>query len=196
MRLEEFIEIYNRKEVVVLLEGKREVKRGDEDKIRLLGRILASKMDKVTFRSGNAKGSDELFAEGVMQVDPTRMHVIIPDSDHRKKSRKGLVSFSLDDLPLMNEDPAVYESRKYKPTEKLIDRYLEGKRDRTTPKITPIIRDAIKVVGFGNIPPATVGLFYVHTEDPDSGGTGFTKSVCERNGVPVLDQRSWFDWIE
>jgi hypothetical protein len=196
MTLEEFIENHNVEGAVVLLVGKREVKAEDQNKLRSLGKLLAERMDKVQFRSGNAKGADELFAQGVALIDPSRMHVVIPDSGHRKKARKGLESYSLDDMSLVQEDRAVYESKKHSTMENLVDRYVAGKRDRATPMITPIIRDAVKVVGHNQLAPSRVGIFYIDILDPESGGTGFTRNACLRNNVPVFDQRCWFEWLK
>jgi hypothetical protein len=195
MELEQFIELYNTKDTIILLEGKRDVLDEDCEKLEKLGNLLASRMPFANFRSGNAPGSDDLFKEGVAAVDPTRFHVIIPDSGHGKRRREGITSYSLDDMQITNEDRVIYESRKYKKTEKLVDRYLSGVRDKTTHYITPIIRDAVKVIGHGAIPPATVALFYDDLSNPEDGGTGFTIKTCRDNGVPFYDQRVWFDWI-
>ena len=195
MELEQFIALYNRKDTIILLEGKRNVRDEDREKVIELSNLLASRMPLVNFRSGNATGSDDLFKEGVASVDPTRFHVIIPDSGHGKKRRVGITSYSLDDMQITNEDRVIYESRKYKKTEKLVDRYLSGVRDKTTHYIAPIIRDAIKVIGHGEIPPATVALFYDDLSHPEDGGTGFTMKTCRENDVPFFDQRIWFEWV-
>jgi hypothetical protein len=60
---------------VVLLEGKRDVL--DENKTNLvnLGLKLASETDHILFRSGNASGSDELFSQGVSEINPKRLEI-------------------------------------------------------------------------------------------------------------------------
>lgn len=195
MQLENFISEFNKEGVIVLLEGKRKVLPEDEQKLEILSRMLAGRMPLAHFRSGNAGGADELFARGVTAIDSERFHVIIPDSNHRKRQREGITSYSLDDMQLTGEDRVIYESRKHQKTEKLLDRYLSGVRDKTTHYITPIIRDAVKVIGYGAIPPATVALFYDDLSDPENGGTGFTMKTCRDNGVPFFDQRVWFEWL-
>ena len=190
-----FIEKYNKANVVILLAGKRAVVPGDEDKLVALGKILAEKMDRVHFRSGNAKGADELFAQGVSSVDPSRMHVVIPDSDHRKKARKGLKAYSIDAISLLNEDRIIYETRKNKKTAHLVDGYLEGVRGKTSQIIAPIFRNSVMVIGQGDLTPATVGIFYLDLADPDAGGTGFTMKLCQFENVPVIDQCTWFEWL-
>jgi len=196
MLLEKFISDFNCEGVIVLLEGKRKVLPEDEEKLVMLGALLAKRMSLVHFRSGNAGGADEFFAQGVTSVDRDRFHVIIPDSNHRKRQRVGITSYSLDDMQLTQEDRVVYESRKHKKTEKLVDRYLSGVRDKTTHYITPIIRDAIKVIGHDQIPPANVALFYDDLSNPEDGGTGFTIKTCRENDVPFFDQRVWFEWLD
>jgi hypothetical protein len=52
------------------------------------------------------------------------------------------------------------------------------------------------VLGQGELLPATVGLFYLDLSDPDSGGTGVTKNLCHLEDVPVIDQRTWFEWVK
>ena len=195
MTLEEFIKLYNTNNAIILLEGKREVLLEDREKLKKLGNLLASNMPLANFRSGNAPGADELFSEGVISVDSSRFHVIIPDNKHRQRSRIGIQYHSLDDFQLTNEMPIIYEARQHSATSHLIDRYLAGHRDRTTPKIAPIIRDAVKVIGHGKIPRATVALFYDDLSKPEEGGTGFTMKTCRNNGVPLFDQRVWFKWF-
>jgi len=39
-------------------------------------------------------------------------------------------------------------------------------------------------------------FFYIDLTDPESGGTGHTKQVCRMNGVPFVNQKVWFKWLE
>lgn len=71
--LKEFVGAYDSPHTVVLLEGKREVKPEDIPKLKELGRLLCAQSKQMTFRSGNAKGADEYFIEGVSEVDPSRI---------------------------------------------------------------------------------------------------------------------------
>jgi hypothetical protein len=70
---------------VVLLEGTREVPSEDVVKLMALARRLAIAYPHAIFRSGNATGSDEAFAEGIRSVDPARLELVLPVSGHRKK---------------------------------------------------------------------------------------------------------------
>jgi hypothetical protein len=179
----------------VLLEGKRAVKKTDEEKLVLLGKLLATNTTKMIFRTGNASGSDHLFSAGVASIDKERLQVITPYSGHRKKTNQAYETFSLDEINLAEEPEVVYQSRNNKKTEKLIDRYVSGDRDQFAIKAAYIIRDTIKAIGAKNIKPATFGIFYDDLAKPVSGGTGHTMKICEKNHIPVIDQKIWFNWL-
>ena len=196
MTLQEFIHHFDRQDSIVLLEGKRKVAERDQEKLVALGRLLALRTSNMLFRSGNAEGADHLFSKGVTEVDPKRLQVITPYSGHRKKSNKAYQTIALDEIDLASEAEVVYQSKSNKKTEKLIDNYVSGGRDRYSIKAAYIIRDTIKAIGTGEIPPTTVGLFYDDLSNPRTGGTGHTMNVCEQNHIPVLDQRVWMGWLE
>ncbi len=195
MELEQFISLYNQEKTIVLLEGKRQVLDSDRLKLIRLGSLLSTRMPLAHFRSGNAPGSDDLFKEGVIAISPARFHVIVPNSGHGKRRREGITSYSLDEMQLTDEDPVIYEARKYEKTKNLVGRYLSGVRDKTTHYVSPIIRDAVKVIGHGEIPPATVALFYDDLSNPEEGGTGFTMKTCRSNGIPLFNQVVWMNWL-
>jgi hypothetical protein len=56
--LAEFINRFDQEGAVNLLEGKRKVLPADQDKLFLLGKLLAEKTTRMIFRSGNAAGAD------------------------------------------------------------------------------------------------------------------------------------------
>lgn len=196
MKLKDFIKEFDRDNSIVLLEGKRKVREEDKEKLVTLGRMLALKTEKITFRSGNAGGADQYFSEGVSSVDPIRLQVITPYSGHREKSNKAYETFSLDDIDLAREPELVYQSKNNKKTEKLIDKYVAGDRNKFAIKAAYIIRDTVKVLGADGILPASFGLFYDDLEDPLAGGTGHTMQVCVHNKIPLLDQQTWFNWLK
>ena len=78
----------------------------------------------------------------------------------------------------------------------MIDRYVDGHRDKIAMKAAYLLRDTAKVVGVGDADKATAGIFYDDLENPRSGGTGHTIKVCEDLNVPVFDQRVWMKWLE
>ena len=83
MKFKNFCKLYNN--AIILLEGKRVVKLEDQEKLIAIGKLLATHLPNVTFRSGNADGSDYYFSQGVSQVNPNKLEVITPYQNHRKK---------------------------------------------------------------------------------------------------------------
>ncbi len=195
MTLKEFIKQFDKDNAIVLLEGKRNVLDADKEKLTALGRLLASGTVKIKFRSGNADGADQLFSDGVTAVDNKRLQVITPYSGHRQKTNQAFETISLDDINIAAEPEVVYQSKSNKKTEKLIDQFVSGDKNRFTIKSAYIIRDTIKAIGTNKIKPATFGIFYDDLENPKTGGTGHTMHICEQNGIPIIDQKIWFKWL-
>lgn len=191
-----FLEAFDKPGSIVLLEGKRKVRLGDENKLSLLGRLLAEKSTYIIFRSGNATGSDELFSQGVADVDPSRLEVIKPYASHRAAAEVGAIAFSMDEINLAEEPEVVYHSRQNQQMAGLVDKYILQIRNRLTVKAAYILRDSVKVCGTrSGITPAKVALFYDDLSNPRQGGTGHTMQVCLERGVPFCDQQSWMNWI-
>jgi hypothetical protein len=196
MNFQEFITQQDYPGAVILLEGKRAVLDEDAALLEKLGRLLAESMKEAVFRSGNAPGADAYFAAGVSAVNSARMQVIVPYSGHRKASSTGYRIYSLDDIDVAEEPEVVYHSKQNKKAEKSVDRYIAGSRDVSSIKASYIIRDTVKVVGAEGIVPATFGIFYDDLVNPGMGGTGHTMAVCREYGLPLIDQRAWFDWVK
>jgi len=195
MTLKDFITQFDKDNSIVLLEGKRNVLDADKEKLVLLGKLLASNTSKMIFRSGNADGADYYFSTGVSAVDNSRLQVITPYTGHRQKSNQAYETISLDEINIVADTEVVYQSKSNKKTEKLIDRYISGSRDRYSMKAAYIIRDTIKAIGTKEIKPATFGIFYDDLDKPKEGGTGHTMKVCEQNNIPIIDQKIWFKWL-
>lgn len=196
MTLKEFINQFDKEDSVVLLEGKRDVLENDKEKLIALGKLLTSKTSKITFRSGNADGSDHFFSEGVASVDKNRLQVITPYTKHRQKQNLAYDTISLDDIKIASESDVVYQSKSNKKMEKLIDKFVSGDKNRFTIKAAYIIRDTIKAIGTDEIKPATFGIFYDDLNSPMTGGTGHTMKICVQNNIPIIDQQTWFKWLE
>ncbi len=195
MTLKEFIKRFDKDNSIVLLEGKRNVLEADKEKLTALGELLALKTVRMTFRSGNAAGSDQLFSDGVTSVDYKRLQVITPYSGHRQKTNKAYKTISLDEMSVAAMPEVVYQSKYNKKTEKLIDQFVSGEKNRLTIKAAYIIRDTIKAIGTDTIRPATFGVFYDDLKNPGTGGTGHTMNVCVQNNIPIIDQKVWFKWL-
>jgi hypothetical protein len=195
MTLNKFIEQYDYTNSVVLLEGKRKVKPEDEASLICLGKLLATQTKNITFRNGNAPGADELFCRGVSMIDKSRIQLVLPDKEHRKKNRIGIDAISLEEINLINEPEIIYQSKSNKKTKSLVERYVNGNRDSITNKAAYIIRDTIKVLGVSNIAPANFGIFYDDLVNPYEGGTGHTMKICEANNIPIINQNTWKKWL-
>ena len=195
MTLKEFINKFDKDDSIVLLEGKRIVLELDKANLESLGRLLVSATSKMIFRSGNAEGADCYFSLGVSSVDKTRLQVITPYTGHRKKANRAYDTISLDEINVAAMPEVIYQSKSNKKTEKLIEQYISGARNRYSIKAAYIIRDTIKAIGTDEIKPATFGIFYDNLDKPKEGGTGHTMKVCEQNNIPVIDQNVWFKWL-
>jgi hypothetical protein len=195
MDINSFLNTHDFKGSIVLLEGKRKVKPEDEASLIRLGELLASYSKNIIFRSGNAPGSDELFCSGVALIDKSRIQLVLPDKEHRKKNRIGIGAFSLEEINLLNEPEIIYQSKSNKKTTNLVERYVNGHRDSITNKAAYIIRDTIKVLGVINLAPANFGIFYEDLANPYEGGTGHTMKICEANNIPIINQNIWKKWL-
>lgn len=196
MTLQDFIRQFDKDGAIVLLEGKRKVLENDREKLSRLGRLLASSSAHITFRSGNASGADQYFAEGVAEVDKRRLQLITPYAGHRKKASQAYEVISLDSINLAEEADVIYQSKTNRATARLVDPFVAGEKNSFTIKAAYIIRDTIKVIGSSAIPPALFGIFYDDLQKPQKGGTGHTMHICRMNGIPLIDQRIWFKWLE
>jgi hypothetical protein len=196
MNLSTFLDEYDFPGSIVLLEGKRNVLEEDREKLIHLGKLLTEKSRFIQFRSGNAAGSDELFAEGVASVDSSRLEVITPYSGHRKNQNKAFTSYPLDDINLAEEPDVISYTKQHPGAGKLVDAYLNGKNARLSAKAIYLIRDTVKVTGTkSGIPSATFAIFYVDLTDIYSGGTGHTMKMCDLNNVPFVYQKDWMQWL-
>ncbi len=196
MTLNDFINQFNSKNTIILLEGKRNVLEQDKEKLIQFGTLLATHLPLVTFRSGNAEGADFYFSQGVLQVAPDRLQVITPYDNHREKQNKAYETISLDQIDLVNESEVVYQSKSNKKTKALIDKYVGGAKDRFSIKAAYIIRDTVKVTGTNSgIPPTSFAFFYDDVDNPKKGGTGHTMEICDLNNVPYCTQNEWLNWL-
>jgi len=195
MTLDQFISEYDFAGSIVLLEGKRNVPDKEKNKLIALGQLLAKRTENILFRSGNASGADFYFTQGVSEIYPERIQLITPYTGHRKRFNKAYHSISLDEVNLSKEPEVVYYSKQNKKTEKLVDRYVAGDKDRYSIKAAYILRDTVKVIGADKISPASFAIFYDDIQNPGTGGTGHTMNICKENGVCFVDQTVWFNWI-
>lgn len=197
MTINEFIQFINEQESpVILLEGTRDVPEKDQEHLTALGALLARELPHAIFRSGNADGSDTLFARGVESVDPTRMQLVTPTAGHRKKNRHPENPVApLSDISAVHEESVAYHTNAATPQNaRIIDKRNEVPQLKA--KARYLMRDTLKVLGDAEngLGPATAAIFYTKP-DPMSGGTGHTIRVCHDRAVPVFLQAEWWGWF-
>lgn len=195
MTFPDFISQYDFPGSIVLLEGKRNVREEDVEKLKALGKLLATHTLHIKFRSGNAPGSDAYFSEGVTETDITRLQIIKPYRSHRSAAAYTNDVVSLDEVDLAKEEKLVEASLVNERNEYMIRNYTSGARDRISIKAAYLIRDTMKVVGAEGLPAASFAIFYDDLTKPMSGGTGHTMQVCIASRVPWIDQRTWVNWL-
>jgi len=198
MILNDFIlTMQKRESPVILLEGTRDVPEKDQSRLTELGALFAKELPQAIFRSGNADGSDTLFARGVESVDPTRMQLVIPTAGHRKKNRHpDSLVVSLSEVSAVHEEAVAYHTNEATPkNSRIIDKRNEVPQLKT--KARYLMRDTLKVLGDpeNSLAPASAAIFYTKP-DPMSGGTGHTIRVCRQHNVPVFLQADWWLWGE
>ena len=181
---------------IILLEGTRQVPEEDGPYLSAVATLLARYFPHARFRSGNADGSDTLFARGVEAVDATRMEVVTPTPGHRKTNlHPENHVFPLNMVSALHEQALAYASNEATPKNRsLIDKRNEV--PRLGAKARYLLRDTLKVLGDPdhNLPRADVGIFYTKP-DPMDGGTGHTIRVCMQESVPVYLFTQWRRWL-
>lgn len=188
------------KHPVALIEGTRRLPESDISLLRQLGQLLAKRFPNVTFRSGNAEGSDTVFAEAVAAIDPARIEYVLPSAGMGRKRRyPDSPNYALEELPKVAETRlAEYTVEATPRVERLVNAHRGIVHNRClAAKGRYLMRDTLKVTGAkeAGIPPATAGIFYVNEADPLGGGTGHTIRVCLQHKVPVVLQHIWANWI-
>ena len=180
---------------VVLLEGSRNVLEKDAESLTNLADKLARKFPQAVFRSGAADGADNLFAQGVFQVNRERMQIVLPKS---KSGFDKTNSVSFADLPESEQEKIFTLTAEATPKYKgLVDFYKKKQIGGTYYKTQFLLRDALKVCGSDSfkMSRAAVGCFYVNSNKAGGGGTGHTIRVCKLLKVPVIEQTDWLKWL-
>ena len=181
---------------VVLLEGTRKVPDDLKNELINFTTGLASDYPNAIFRSGNAAGSDELFAKGIESIDAKRMQQVLPyPNANKKRLHKDSPVISLADLnhEELQElaDIGVQATPSYK---SLFNLYLKDlNKTRVTIKAMYLLRDALKLLGCPRLGFAAADcvFFFTDVTNPTGGGTGHTIRMCEIKSIPVYTQDQW-----
>jgi len=197
MKLPDFEQMVARSpHAVVLLEGRRGISEAESMTARDFGELLARRFPGLRFRSGNAEGADQAFADGVARVDAQRLQIVAPYASHRRKSRHPAVVYSSpEDMSSEQVEKAIQRTAAASPKAgRLLHRWKDG--GALAAKATYLLRDTMKVLGHSEeFPKPVCGIFFIDPSDPMAGGTGHTIRVCQQESVPVVFQNDWFGWM-
>jgi hypothetical protein len=181
---------------VILLEGTRRLPDTLRPQLARLARSLAEALPQALFRSGNAEGSDEAFAQGLAEIAPQRLQLVLPTPGMGRSRRPANAAcHALDALPPEERETLAQACLAASPeNRRLFELYRRGQSG--TPaygKSLYLVRDALKVLGSPalGLAPASLALLYLDENHPAGGGTGHTLRLCQQHGVPVLTQRHW-----
>ncbi len=184
---------------VLLLEGTRKITLTDFTRLVQFGEFIAHQFPNCIFRSGNAFGSDDAFAQGVRKFAPDRMQIVLPKLDSGKsRLHSSDYVLALEEVTHAEEKQIIYESKRATPKNKRLFEAFELQQEgMLKQKSLYLLRDTLKVLGSpeNNLAPITAGIFFVNEDDPESGGTGHTMRVCRQNNVPVFKQDDWMKWM-
>ncbi len=155
------------KGLVILLEGTRNLPTRDRPKLVEFAKELARMLPQAMFRTSNAPGADEAFAQGVRGVDPSRLQYVLPYETHgKKKIDPHSQVYSVNTVPDCELQEACKQAMEATPEiAGLVKLYMRSRvKNRSTVKALYLIRDALKVLGSRalSLAPATAGIFYVH----------------------------------
>ncbi len=188
---------------VILIEGRRSIPESGAESARRLAAMLATRFPTLRFRSGNATGSDQAFASGVIDVAPERLEIIAPYASHRARERHPLVRYESPESLTPEElaDIQALTIAASPENHRLMQRY--GKGGRADAQAACLIRDTLKVVGMPDssstarhaLPPPIAALFWIDPAAPEAGGTGHTIRTCRLHGVSVVFQSHWESWL-
>ena len=186
---------------VILLEGTRKLPAQAHGQLQALTAWLCAEFPRAVFRSGNAEGTDAVFADAVAACDPARLELVLPhEGMGRKRRPPGARCVALKAMSDADLTRVVAVTRQAgRDAGRLGDYYLahrNGPSSAATSKATYLLRDTLKVTGSEalGLAPAALGIFFVNDADPTGGGTGHTIRVCEVLGVPAITQAEWGSW--
>lgn len=192
---------------VILLEGRRAIPDAWAVKAERVAALLARRLPRAIFRTGNAPGSDVAFARGVASVDANRLQYVVPYSGWRGNSMQAggrvlefdrLSEARVDDARDLAIAVSAGHQRLFKNYRQVGRSLTAGWESKPQAAARLLLRDVVKVTGCPEegFAPAAVGLFYVDPAKPYDGGTGHTIRACERCQVPVHSQKVWGRWLE
>ena len=180
---------------VILIEGRRSIPETSARSAQRVASLLARHFPQLRFRSGNATGTDEAFAAGIIATAPERLEIIAPYASHRQRARHPLVHY---DSPESLVPDALADIQTLTIAASPTNRGLMkcyGLGGRAAAQAACLIRDTMKVSGIpGKLTSPVAALFWVDPAHPEAGGTGHTIRACRLKGIPVVFQSDWENW--
>jgi hypothetical protein len=180
---------------VILIEGRRSIPETSARSAQRVASLLARHFPQLRFRSGNATGTDEAFAAGIIATAPERLEIIAPYASHRQRDRHPLVHY---DSPESLDPDALADIQALTIAASPTNRGLMkcyGLGGRAAAQAACLIRDTMKVSGIpGKLTSPVAALFWVDPAHPEAGGTGHTIRACRLKGIPVVFQSDWENW--
>jgi hypothetical protein len=180
---------------VILIEGRRSIPETSARSAQRVASLLARHFPQLRFRSGNATGTDEAFAAGIIATAPERLEIIAPYASHRQRDRHPLVHY---DSPESLVPDALADIQALTIAASPTNRGLMkcyGLGGRAAAQAACLIRDTMKVSGIpGKLTSPVAALFWVDPAHPEAGGTGHTIRACRLKGIPVVFQSDWENW--
>lgn len=181
MTLNEFIKSFDTENLVILFEGNTKVLEADTENLAELGKLLASKTDKMIFRSRNTEGSEKFFSDGVMAINHNRIQLI---SDKEQSNNE-----NIDNLP------EITYYQKNKGFDRHLEKYNAEGKNTLVSMAASVMRDISKISGNEKIKAASFVIFYDDLNKPMIGETAYTREICQQKNIPFINQSVWFNWL-
>ena len=83
---------------VILLEGTRHLPAEEHSMLANLATRLFHDFPKAVFRSGNAEGTDAVFANAIAALDPSRLQLVLPHAGMGRARQAGRANQSFDPI--------------------------------------------------------------------------------------------------
>ncbi|MBK9221938.1 MAG: hypothetical protein IPO16_07410 [Saprospiraceae bacterium] len=191
--LSAILEPYNHDDNVCCFIGTHKIKAEDCQQLIKLGSLLVWNASNMVFRSGNSKGADFYFNQGIINSADWRLQIIVPHHNY----------FHYYNKP-DNQCPPEKQIRHPANPSHNLDRFsyhvLRNIFNSLGPSIIPISgtsfeRIQISILGYQKLKPASVVFFYCDPEGENNEIIYLSKGICRENGIRFFDSTEWMSWL-
>ena len=186
-----WLKMYDTPESIVLLCGNDEIHEEDEELVVALGQLLGYASKYVRFRVHTESMIGSLFALGLREFAMERTELITFGKEGCDENRYR--DFSLGDIT--EQKSVAFQHLAPFVGKERIQSFYEGSFENTTPRTERLIYEMMLFTGTNECEPATFAFIYDYELSNARGNAPFYHQFCERNGIPYIDQYSWFKWI-